>query len=102
MPNPTAYNWVAPTKNTDGTAIAAGEITGYSIGQRPTSGTPGTYTSTVNVSGAATLTAPITLGPGSWTAAIQTVGPTDSAFTTEVSFVIAPPVPNPPGNFGIA
>jgi hypothetical protein len=102
MANPTAYSWVAPTKNTDGSAIGVGEITGYSIGQRPTSGTPGTYTSTLQVSGAATLTTPITLGAGSWTAAIQTVGPTDSAFSSEISFVIAPPVPVPPTGFGVA
>lgn len=102
MANPTTYSWVAPTVNTDGSAITAGEITGYGIGQRLTSGTPGTYTSTVNVTGATTLTAPITLAPGSWTAAIRSIGPTDSAFSAEISFVIAPPVPVPPTGFSVS
>jgi hypothetical protein len=102
MANPTQYKWVAPTINTDGSAISAGEITGYSIGQRLTSGTPGVYTSTVSVAGATTLTAPISLAAGSWTAAIQSIGPTDSAFSAEISFVIAPPVPAPPTGFGVA
>jgi hypothetical protein len=102
MANPTKYTWTAPTINVDGSTITAGEITGYSIGQRATSGTPGTYTSTVAVSGASTLTAPISLVPGSWTAAIQTIGPTDSAYTAEISFVIAPPVPQPPTGFSVS
>jgi hypothetical protein len=102
MSNPTKYTWVEPTVNTDGTAITAGEITGYSIGQRLTSGTPGTYTSTINVSGATTLTVPISLAAGSWTAAIQSIGPTDSAFSAELSFVIAPPVPVPPTGFSVS
>jgi hypothetical protein len=102
MANPTKYTWVEPTTNTDGTAVVTGEITGYTIGERPASGTPGTYPTLVPVAGATTLSAPITLAAGSWVAAIQSVGPTNSAFSAEVPFTIAPSVPNPPTGFTVS
>jgi hypothetical protein len=43
LTNPTKVTWTDPTTNTDGSAIAAGEITGYSVGVRLASGTAGTY-----------------------------------------------------------
>jgi hypothetical protein len=105
MSNPTTFNWVEPTKNTDGTNVTSGEITGYNIGIRPSSGTPGTYTSTVTVTGATTLSAPISaaspaLVSGSYMAAIQSIGPTDSTFSAEVAFTLAG-TPVPPSGFSV-
>lgn len=107
MANPTKFNWTDPTTNTDGTAIAAGEITGYSIGVRPSTGTPGTYTVVTPVAGAAVTSEALAslssvLVPGSYAAAIQTIGPVDSGWSAEITFTITPPVPNPPSAFGIA
>lgn len=106
MANPTDFHWVAPTKNTDGTTVSAGEITGYTVGIRPTSGTPGTYTSTIAVSGATTLTAPIAaanpaLLSGSFAAAIQSVGPSPSAFSAEITFTLSG-TPVPPTSFSVS
>ena len=106
MANPTQFNWIAPTKNTDGTNVVAGEITGYNIGIRPSSGTPGTYTSTIVVAGATTLTAPISaanpaLLSGVYASAIQSVGPSSSAFSAEITFTLSG-VPVPPTGFSVA
>jgi hypothetical protein len=106
MANPTQFKWVDPVTNTDGSAIVAGEITGYNLGIRigslsPAVGTPGVYTINVAVAGATAASellsaiSPI-LAPNSYVAAIETVGPVDSAFSSEVAFVIAPPTPSAP------
>jgi len=105
MANPTQFNWVVPTTNTDGTAIPAGEITGYTIGVGAASGK---YTIMTSVSNPAATSEPIadlsaTLAPGTYFAAIRaesTGGP--SAFSNEVSFAIAAPIPNPPTGFTVA
>jgi hypothetical protein len=110
MANPTTFSWTDPTTNTDGSPIAAGEITGYTIGIRNTAATGsvvGMYPITANVAGAAAASELVSalgtvLAPGSYAAAIQSAGPTPSAFSAEVAFTIAAPVPNPPTNFGIA
>jgi hypothetical protein len=105
MSNPTQFSWVEPTVNTDGTPVAAGEITGYQVGVRPASGTPGTYPDTASVSGATTLTATIAsvnpaLLSGSYAAAVRAIGPTDSAWSAEITFAIAG-VPTPPTGFTV-
>lgn len=111
MSNPTTATWSDPTTNTDGSPIAAGEITGYSLGIRvgtltPPTGTPGVYTVNVPVAGAAAATellsaiSPI-LVPNNYVAAIEAVGPVDSAYSAEYAFVIAPPTPNAPPNFAV-
>lgn len=108
VPLKTAITWTDPTANTDGSAIDASEITGYSIGVREDgSGAAGTYPLTVTVQGAtavsesaqALITA-LSLKPGNYWAAVQTVGPTNSDWSTEAPFSIpAPlPVPAPPTN----
>lgn len=113
MSNPVAFSWQDPTTNTDGTPIAAGEITGYNIGVRSTTAVgsvAGTYPIVTTVVGATAanelLSALSTvLKPDSYAAAIQTMGPTDSAFTAEITFMIVappPPVPNPPSGFAVA
>ena len=104
MSNPKEFSWQPPTTNVDGSAIVAGEITGYQIGIRPSTGTVGTYPTLVSVSGPTTtaelLSAlPTPLAAGSYNAAIQTVGPIDSAWSTEIAFTIAPPTPGPPTGF---
>ena len=106
MANPTTFNWAAPTKNTDGTNVVAGEITGYNVGIRPSSGSPGTYTSTIAVSGATTLTAPLSAATppilsGTFAAAVQSKGPSDSAFSAEITFTLSG-TPVPPTGFTIA
>jgi hypothetical protein len=52
--NPTKASWTDPTTNTDGSAIAAGEITGYLVGVRLASGVAGTYPYTATVAPAQT------------------------------------------------
>jgi hypothetical protein len=110
MANPTKFTWVDPTTNTDGTAITAGEITGYNIGIRSTTkagSVAGTYPIQVPVSGptaASEMLASITpvLAVDSYAAAIQSVGPVSSVFSGEVTFDIVPPVPNPPQSFTVS
>ncbi len=105
MANPTQFTWVDPTTNTDGSAVAAGEITGYTIGVGVASGN---YTMLTPVSSPTATSEPLSslssvLAPGTYFAAIRaesTGGP--SAFSNEVSFAIAAPVPNPPTGFTVA
>jgi hypothetical protein len=111
MANPTKFTWAVPTANTDGSAIAAGEITGYQVGVRPASGTPGVYTILAPVDSATATSDPIAdispaLAYGSWVGAVQALtvnGP--SAWSAEASFTLVappPPIPNPPTNFTVA
>ena len=104
MANPTKFSWTDPTLNTDGSVIIAGEITGYSVGIGTASGK---YTISVPVSGAAAASELLSqivpaLAAGSYFAAVQTVGPTSSAYSNEITFTIAPAVPNPPTSFTVA
>lgn len=109
MGNPTKFSWTAPTTNTDGSAVAAGEITGYNIGIRLTTAAgsvAGTYPIQVPVAGAGTLTELLSqisppLGQGSYAAAVMDTGAVNSAWSTEVTFSISP-TPNPPGNFTVS
>jgi hypothetical protein len=101
----TQFNWVDPTVNTDGGAVVAGEITGYQIGVR-TGGAAGTYTQTVSVSSPTATSELISafsppLTSGTYFAAIRSVGPTDSAWSAEVTFTIAG-VPVAPTGFTVA
>lgn len=108
MSTPNQFTWVAPTTNTDGTAITPGEITGYTIGIRPLSGgAAGTYPIQAQVaSPTATNELIVELGtvlkPDSYVAAIRTVGSVPSDWTAEVHFTISPPQPNPPNAFAAA
>lgn len=105
MPNPVQFNWVDPVLNTDGGPIAAGEITGYQIGIRQ-GGSAGTYPITVSVASPTATSEPFSaitpaLVSGTYEAAIRSVGPTDSAWSAEISFSISG-VPNPPTGFSVA
>lgn len=108
--NPTQFSWTDPTTNIDGSPIVAGEITGYIIGIRSTTATgsvAGTYPITANVAGAAATMELLsalgtTLKPDTYAAAIRTAGPVPSLFSTEATFTITPPQPNPPTGFTAA
>jgi len=111
-PLTTALSWVDATTNVDGSAIQPGEITGYSIGVRGDgTGAPGTYALTVTVTGAtatsdtaADIINTLKLTPGNYWGSVQSVGPTNSAWATEVPFAVpAPlPVPNPPTGLSVS
>ena len=110
MSNPSQFTWVDPTTNTDGTPIAAGEVTGYTIGIRSLSvagSAAGTYPILAQVAnptaGTELLSALGTaLKPDSYAAAIRTAGPVPSDWTAEVNFTIAPEQPNPPSAFAVS
>ena len=99
--------WVDPTTNTDGSPIAAGEITGYLLGVRDTNAAgsaAGVYPTTAAV-GAGVTTAPLSvfgaLKAGSYAAAAQANGPNDSAWSAEALFTITE-VPAAPTGFIVA
>jgi hypothetical protein len=106
MTNPVKFTWTDPTVNTDGSAITAGEITGYQIGVRPSTGTAGTYPLLTAVAGATATSEAFTslstiLAPGSYAAAIQAIGPSNSGWSSEITFSIAAPIPSPPSAFSV-
>jgi hypothetical protein len=109
MANLTTFTWVAPTTNTDGSAVVAGEISGYIVGVRPSgSGSAGNYANTVNATGANTLSALIAnvsppISTGSYAAAVRSVGPTNSGWSAEITFTLggSTSVPNPPSGLAV-
>lgn len=109
-PNTAVFSWVDPTTNTDGSAIQSGEVTGYDVGIRSTTASGsvvGTYTVITNVAGATAANEAVAaigtvLKPDTYAAAIRASGPVDSAWSSEISFTIAQPVPNPPTGFTVA
>ena len=93
------FSWAAPTTNVDGSAVTAGEITGYVVSYGAASGVYGT-----DVAAAADATSvQIDLAPGTYFAAVkaQSAGG-DSAYSNEVQVSIALPVPSPPTGFLVA
>lgn len=107
MSNPSKFTWTDPTTNTDGTALASGEITGYIVGVRPASGTAGTYPSTLTAPAGSTSALLSALAPalalGTYFAAVQTESTTNgpSAWSAEVSFTLVI-APNPPSAFAVS
>lgn len=109
-PSTANFTWVDPTVNVDGSAIQPGEITGYNVGVRSATATgsvAGTYPIAAPVSGAAAAKEAVSaigtvLKPDTYAAAIQTVGPTSSAWSPEIEFVIAQPTPESPTAFGVS
>ena len=104
MSNPTTATWTDPTTNTDGSAIVAGEITGFNLGFRLTTvsgSAAGTYSTVVPVSGATAASellsaiSPV-LAPGSYACAVETVGPVSSGWSSEFAFTIVTPTPGVP------
>jgi hypothetical protein len=109
-PNSAAFSWIDPSTNTDGSPIQPGEITGYNIGIRSATAAgsaAGTYPITVQVAGATAAKEAVSaigtvLKPDTYAAAIQSAGPVNSAWSAEIQFTIAQPVPNPPTDFSVA
>lgn len=120
MSDPTKLDWTDPTTNTDGSPIAAGEVTGYEIGVRDTTAagsTAGTYPYGFKappdaVEEPLTVINPVLPKGVLLAAAIRTntAGldgnnqPINSAWTEEVTFTLSvpAPVPNPPSGFSAA
>lgn len=106
----TKFTWVDPLTNTDGSALTTGEITGYTIGIRSTTAAgsvPGTYPALTSIADPTATSEAISalstvLKPDSYAAAIRSDGPVDSAWSTEATFTIAAPVPNPPSSFSVS
>lgn len=110
MTNPTKVTWTDPTLNTDGTPIAATEITGYTIGVRDTSspgsagGTyPYTFTapSTVNTELLSVLTPVLPTGKPLALAVQALTANGNSAWSTEQTFTLTG-VPNPPTGVSVS
>lgn len=106
--NPTAVQFTAPTKYTDGTVMPTGEVTKFQYGFGTATGN---YTQvvddtdlTVNAQGLQTGSVPTTLAVGSWFAAARSVtkdGAT-SAWGNEVAFTVAAKQPSPVSDFQVA
>jgi len=109
MANPTKASWTDPSTNTDGSAIASGEITGYQIGVRLTTGTAGTYAYTASAPATATsellsLLTPVLPTGVQLVGAVMALSTTNgnSAWSTEsAAFTMLAP-PSPPTGFQIA
>ena len=98
-----SITWTAPTLNTDGSPIKAGEITGYELGVRPAQDTPGVYPLTATVKTMADAPAALSslkLVVGDYVGAVRAVGPVDSPWSAETPFAVMP-VPRAPGDFRI-
>ncbi len=110
MGNPTGFSWVDPTTSTDGTPLAAGEVTGYTVGVRSASAAgsvAGTYPITGSVAGVGSTGETIAalsalLKPDTYAAAVRADGPVASAWSAEQTFTIAPEQPSPPTGFTVA
>jgi hypothetical protein len=104
MTNPTSITWTDPATNTDGSPLAAGEITGYSVGVRSntaagsaagaypyTASAPSTSTSEL-LSGLSSI-----LPPDTYVAAVgATTANGGSAWSAESApFAIGAPTPTP-------
>ena len=104
--------WTDPTQNSDGSAITAGEVTGYLIGVRSLTAAGsavGTYPIQVSVTGASAVSEALSaitpmLKPDDYAVAGQTVSPSNgnSPWSAEFQFtgVLAPP--NPPTAVSVA
>lgn len=111
MTTPVKVTWTDPTKNVDGSAIPAGEITGFMIGVRDTSVTgsaPGTYPFTATAPASATselfsLLVPVLPTGKPLAVAAQTLSASNgnSAWSAEATFTI-PALPNPPDAVSVA
>lgn len=120
MSDPTKFNWIDPTTNTDGSPVTAGEISSYEIGVRDTTAagsTPGIYPFGAKAPPDVT-TEPFSLLKVALPTGVLLAGairantpnldgnnnPINSAWSPEVTFTLTPPppVPNPPTGFEVA
>lgn len=103
--------WTDPPLNTDGSAVSAGEITGFNVGFRAVNAagsTPGQYPITAGEAPSST-SAPLSgvqgLIPGTeYAAAVQaaTANGVSAWSTPEFLFITAMPIPNPPTAVSVA
>jgi hypothetical protein len=99
--NQTQVKWTDPTQHTDGTPLASGEVTSYTVGVRLASGVLGTYPYSATAPSTATsellnLLTPILPTGTALVAGVQAVtsqGP--SAWAESASFTLLA-LPNPP------
>ena len=110
MANPTLASWADPTTNTDGSAVAAGEITGYTVGVRDTTATgsaAGTYPYSVTAPATATsellslLTPTLPTGKALAAAVRANTSNANSAWSTEATFTLVG-TPNAPTGFSVS
>jgi hypothetical protein len=108
-PSTAKFSWTDPTINVDGSPLQTGEVSGYAIGIRSATAAgsaAGTYTINVQVAGASAANEALSaigtvLKPDTYAAAVQSVGPVNSAWSSEIEFTIAQPVPSPPTDFTV-
>jgi hypothetical protein len=87
------FTWVAPTTNTDGSALPAAQITGYVLTCGAT---------VVPITGAVT-TFKRDFGPGTYTCSLQArANGQTSAPSNSVSFVVPQPTPSPPSGLSVS
>lgn len=110
MTNPTGFSWTDPTTNVDGTPLADGEVTGYTVGVRSTTvagSVAGTYPITGAVAGATSTGETIAalnamLKPDTYAAAVRADGPVPSDWSAEQTFTLAPAQPSAPSGFVVS
>lgn len=104
MTNPTQVTWIDPTTNTDGTPLAAGEVTGYTIGVGTATGVYAKLVPVASATAVSEALAALGLTPGTaYFVSIRTEsvnGP--SAWGPEVQYTPPLPVPNAPTGFSLA
>jgi hypothetical protein len=105
----TQVKWNDPTTNVDGSLIASGEITGYTVGVRLQSGTAGTYPYSVTAPSTAvtellSALTPVLPTSVALVAAVQAVSSTNgnSAWSVESASFQLTAAPNAPTGVSVA
>lgn len=101
----TNFAWTDPTENTDGTAIAAGEVTGYQIGIGTAAGTYTILCPAVAATAVAETLAATgeILVPNTYHVAVRAItASTQSAWSNDGTFTVASPIPNAPTGFTVS
>lgn len=94
----TTFTYTAPTTNTDGSPISP--VQKYQIGYGPTSKNYTTISDDLTIEAGASQTTVVNVPVGAWFAAARDVTKDNtSAWSNEVSFTVAAPVPSAPTNF---
>lgn len=96
--------WVAPTNNTDGTALPASQITGYNVyyAIQSSGACPSSYTTKVTVTGNVLTTTVPNLTVGTWCFVATTLANgLESVYTNPVTKVVPQPAPGPPSSLAV-
>jgi hypothetical protein len=97
-------SWTAPTTHTDGSAMAASEITNYRVYVDKSTITPNVTPPTVTVAGTVTSGVQICAGlpAGNHTVAVSAVaGPNEGPASAQLPFVLVTAVPASPSNLQV-